>query len=63
MQLVEKNELTARGKIVTAFDRVCIGRGDALLFSHILPICSLRAPCPAGAAPVSMLRGTLTTGC
>ena len=29
----------------------------ALLLGHILPVCSLRAPCPAGAAPVSVLAG------
>ena len=37
--------------------------GDALLLGHILPVCSLRAPCPAGAAPVSVPRGTFTMDC
>ena len=34
-------------------------RRTALLLGHIFPICSLGAPCPAGAAPVSMLAGLL----
>ena len=32
-------------------------RRTALLFGHICPICSLRAPCPAGAGTVSVLAG------
>ena len=38
-------------------------RRTVLLLGHILPVCSLIAPCPAGAAPVSVLRGTFTTDC
>ena len=34
-------------------------RRTALLFGHICPICSLRAPCPAGAGTVSVLAGLL----
>ena len=30
---------------------------------HILPVFSLVVPCHAGALPVSMQRGTFTTGC
>jgi hypothetical protein len=37
-------------------------RPAALLLPHILPVCSVVAPCPAGASPVSMPRGTSITG-
>ena len=49
-------------KVVTAFDRVCIVRGlrcSSVTYSRYAPS---SAPCPAGAAPVSVLRGTFTTG-
>ena len=41
-------------KVVTAFDRPCIP-ATALRLGHILPVCSLIAPCPAGAGTVSVL--------
>ena len=34
----------------------------ALLLPHILPVCSVVAPGQAGASPVSVRRGTSTTG-
>jgi hypothetical protein len=36
---------------------------SALLVARILPIFSLLAPRSAGASPVSVRRGTFTTGC
>ena len=56
-------DLTARGKSRHGIRPGLHPGGDALLLGHRLPVCSLRAPCPAGAAPVSVLRGTFTTDC
>ncbi len=41
-------------KVVAAFDRPCIP-ADCVVISHILPVCSRIAPCPAGAGTVSVL--------
>src|SRR5229473_8132354 len=35
----------------------------ALLLPHILPVCSVVAPCQPGASPLSVLRWTRATGC
>ena len=35
----------------------------ALLLPHILPVCSVVAPCHRGASPVSVRRQAFTTGC
>ena len=34
-----------------------------MLLSHIRPVCSVVAPCPRGASPVSVRRQIFTTGC
>lgn len=38
-------------------------RRTALLIGRILPVFSLFSPCSPGPAPVSVRRGTFTTGC
>ncbi len=55
--------LTARGKSRHGIRPSLHRARTALRLGHILPVCSLIAPGPAGAAPVSVRRGTFTTDC
>ena len=48
-----------RGQKSLQHSTVPASRRTALLLGHICPICSLRAPCPAGAKTVSVLAGLL----
>ena len=52
-----------RGAGLQACDGTAKAVPHNLVLSQILPVFSLFSPCQEGASPVSVRRGTFTTGC